>query len=37
MTIACIPKEQRAAHLRGRLKPENLLANLEAASQPNRP
>lgn len=37
MTISCIPKERRAAHLRSRLKPENLLPALEAETQPNRP
>lgn len=32
-----IAKERREAHLRGRLKPERLLADLEAATLPNRP
>ena len=32
-----IPKENRAAFLRGRLAPASLLRNLEAATQPNRP
>ena len=36
MPPQCIPKERRAAHLRGRLAPESLLRDLEAA-EPNRP
>jgi hypothetical protein len=34
---AGIPKERRAAHLRGRLQPDRLLEDLDAATQPNRP
>lgn len=31
------PKEQRAEYLRRRLEPKRLLADLDAANQPNRP
>ena len=34
---SCIPKEQRAAYLRARLRPAELLRSLEAANQPGRP
>ena len=37
MPPSCHPKDERAAHLRGRLRPESLLHALEAETQPNRP
>ena len=37
MEVWGIPREQRAAHLRLNLKPERLLAALDAATLPSRP